>query len=131
MKHHLTHHLALALCGLVLVTASFRPAAAQDDPADDLLPRTGPGTIVWCSIQSDQQLFITGLARVANPSPVVIGAYGGRFGRTINARYGLHVGLENNYCRSFRNHSAAAAARANMIQRTAALNVRIVDVSIY
>ncbi|ACI50529.1 conserved hypothetical protein [Gluconacetobacter diazotrophicus PA1 5] len=132
MRHPTKRHLAWAACVLALLAASPRPAVAQDDPIAGFLPEAnGPATVVWCSVQADQRLFISDLIRVASTSRVALGVYGGRFGRTVNARYGLHLGLEINYCHRFKTRAAAATARAAMIGRTAAQNVGIVDVGVY
>ncbi|AOX21037.1 hypothetical protein A0U90_12940 [Kozakia baliensis] len=88
---------------------------------------------VWCSVpdSNEPQLFISNPVQFASHSFIVINTYSGRFARTVNARFGQHLPLESNYCHSFPNASRAAMARADVIARASAHNVRIMTVSVF
>ncbi|GBQ35438.1 hypothetical protein HLH34_01265 [Gluconacetobacter azotocaptans] len=120
-----------ALCGLVLLAvATCRPASAQDDP-DMAAQPVRPPTVIWCSVPSGGVLYVSGVTRLGTGSFMAARAYSGRFGRTVNARYGLHLGLEGNYCHQSAKQSTAATARATQIGRMAARNVAIVSVGVF
>ncbi|MBB2175064.1 hypothetical protein HLH21_03875 [Gluconacetobacter johannae] len=124
---------ATVLCGLALLAAATcRPAAAQDDPAADMAAHpVRPPTVIWCSVPQGGALYVSDVTRLGTGSFMAARAYSGRFGRTVNARYGLHLGLEGNYCHQSAKRSTAAVARATQISRMAAQNVAIVSVGVF
>lgn len=129
----LAAHRGTVLCGLALLAAvTCRPAVAQDDPGPDLAAQPmRPPTVIWCSVPSGDALYVSGVTRLSSGSFMAARAYSGRFGRTVNARYGLHLNLEGNYCRQSGNRATAATARAAQIGRMAARNLAIVSVGVF
>lgn len=124
------------LCGLIAVAPG---AFAQDIPPADMPPagapdeQAAPTAVLWCSVAdgANQRLLVSSVTTLTNPSYITINTYSGRFGRTVNARYGLHLGLEGNYCHRAGTVTAASAARAALVARMAAQNMRIVSVGIF
>ncbi|MBO1325143.1 hypothetical protein K2X14_08585 [Acetobacter sp. TBRC 12305] len=114
--------LCLALCLLLMVP----PAHADDDP--DNPPRS-----VWCSIgdAGSQRLFISTPSRLPRTSRMAVYTYGGRFARTVNMRFGMHVGIEGSYCHAYATPRRAAMAHAALIARMADQNFKIVSVGIF
>ena len=88
---------------------------------------------VWCSISdpSSQQLFISNPYSLPMTSRMAVYAYGGRFARTGNLRFGMHVVLEGAYCHAFPSPHRAATAHADLIAHMAQRNFRIVSVGIF
>ncbi|WP_282760285.1 hypothetical protein [Komagataeibacter saccharivorans] len=100
------------------------PARAQEEQA---------AQSVWCSITDGNsgQLFISDPMRLPQASRMRVFAYGGRFARTVNMRYGVHYALEGNYCFAFPSPRRAAIAHADLIARMADRNFQIVTVGIF
>ncbi|MBE7619636.1 hypothetical protein GL297_08340 [Komagataeibacter sp. FXV2] len=92
-----------------------------------------PTQSVWCSISdpSSEQLFISNPYPLPMTSRMAVYAYGGRFARTVNLRFGMHVVLEGAYCHAFPSPHRAAAAHADLIAHMAERNFRIVSVGIF
>ncbi|POF62413.1 hypothetical protein CFR73_12495 [Novacetimonas maltaceti] len=92
-----------------------------------------PTQSVWCSISdpSSEQLFISNPHPLPMTSRMAVYAYGGRFARTVNLRFGMHVVLEGAYCHAFPTPRHAAAAHADLIAHMAQRNFRIVSVGIF
>ncbi len=88
---------------------------------------------VWCSISDParQQIFISTPYSLPMTSRMAVYAYGGRFARTVNLRFGMHVVLEGAYCHAFPTRHRAATAHADLIAHMAERNFRIVPVGIF
>lgn len=92
-----------------------------------------PTQSVWCSASdpSSQRLFISHPYQLPMTSRMALYAYGGRFARTVNLRFGMHLVLEGAYCHGFSTPHRAATAHADLIGRQAARDFQIISVGIF
>ncbi|PYD48459.1 hypothetical protein [Novacetimonas pomaceti] len=95
--------------------------------------RAAPTQSVWCSASdpASQRLFISHPYQLPMTSRMALYAYGGRFARTVNLRFGMHLVLEGAYCHGFSTPHRAATAHADLIGRLAARDFQIVSVGIF
>ncbi|GEN58219.1 hypothetical protein [Acetobacter nitrogenifigens] len=119
------HRRMTFLLAIIAATPStLTPAAiARDLSGNGALS----GDVVWCEAADGVagHLYLSEPREVRSASPMVLGDLSGRFARTVNARYGMHLVTTAPHCRRFKTATESTSTRETL---TAAVRKKGMDV---
>lgn len=125
------HRRMTFLLAIIAATPSMLPPSATAQN----LPRNGAlsGDIVWCEAADGMagHLYLSEPREVRSASPMVLGDLSGRFARTVNARYGMHLVTTAPHCRRFKTATESASARETLTAAVSKKGMNVVGLGIF